>query len=363
MSELSIFEKCATIALYVTLAVIAIAAIVFFAVRKAAPDKQKSAKQITGGFLIGYAVGILVLLSYLKLDEYLTLGYIDPLTFYPVVGIFAACALLSVGGLLISIFKNSALKTYSLVSFAIVLISALALFVMNLVKTYKAGISDVTGEVLLYVFTLLIVAVIIVSALLFGKKTAKNNETKSIVYAAVCIATSFSLSYIRFFELPQGGSVTFCSLVPLMVYAYMFGSRKGVVAGAIYGLLQFIQAPWFLHPMQFLLDYPIAFAAIGLTGIFRETAVLNKNTALQFSMGAVLSVVLRYLSHVISGVFIFGSADPSYGAVAWSFLYNSFALADLAIALIAGVLLFASPSFKRLVRQNIELSSSENGTK
>ena len=129
----------------------------------------------------------------------------------------------------------------------------------------------------------------------------------------------------------------------------MFGIRKGVVVGIIYGFLQFIQAPWFYHPLQFLLDYPIAFASIGLAGILNERNVLPKMKPLQFALGGLIAVTIRYLSHVVSGIFVFGSGDPNYGAVAWSFLYNAFTYADLAVCLVAGCSLFASKTFLRLV--------------
>lgn len=347
-NELSIFDKCASIALYLTIAIIVFIGVIYFVVKKVKPDMLKSTKPLSAGFLIGYAIGLLAVLFYLKLDEYISEGHIDPATFFPVIALIAAAIVLSIAGLLISIFKKSAFKPFSKISLAFLGAFALVLFVLELVKTYKLGSMDTTSEALLYVFTLAIVGMIAILALLFGKKTAAVDNTKSIVYAAICIATSFALSYIRFFSLPLGGSVTFASLVPLMVYAYMFGTRKGVLAGAVYGLLQFVQAPWFVHPVQFLLDYPIAFAAIGITALFKEIRLFKNKAVLQFALGAVLAVIIRYLSHVVSGIFIWGSGDPeNYGAVAWSFLYNSFTLVDLAIALVAGCLLFSSRAFVR----------------
>lgn len=347
-NELSIFDKCASIALYLTIAIIVFIGVIYFVVKKVKPDMLKSTKPLSAGFLIGYAIGLLAVLFYLKLDEYISEDYIDPATFFPVIALIAAAIVLSIAGLLISIFKKSAFKPFSKISLAFLGAFALVLFVLELVKTYKLGSMDTTSEALLYVFTLAIVGMIAILALLFGKKTAAVDNTKSIVYAAICIATSFALSYIRFFSLPLGGSVTFASLVPLMVYAYMFGTRKGVLAGAVYGLLQFVQAPWFVHPVQFLLDYPIAFAAIGITALFKEIRLFKNKAVLQFALGAVLAVIIRYLSHVVSGIFIWGSGDPeNYGAVAWSFLYNSFTLVDLAIALVAGCLLFSSRAFVR----------------
>lgn len=239
---------------------------------------------------------------------------------------------------------------------AVALLSGLTgvgFLVYAMIALYKDGAGlDVKSEVLLYVFTLLIVACIVVFSLVFGKKKV-DKDTRALVYGAVSMALSFGLSYIKLFELPQGGSVTLASLVPLMIYSYMFGIRRGVVIGALYGLLQFIQAPWFYHPVQFLLDYPIAFSAIGLTGIFNEIGLFKKIKPVGFCAGAILAVTVRYLSHVISGVFVFGSGDPeNYGAVAWSFLYNAFTYVDLAFDIVIGVILFSSKSLVKLIESN-----------
>ena len=133
------------------------------------------------------------------------------------------------------------------------------------------------------------------------------------------------------------------------------------MAGVIYGFLQFIQAPWFYHPVQFLLDYPIAFAALGVAGMFKEIGLFKNKQVVGFALGAFIAGILRYFSHVISGVFIFGSADASYTAVAWSFLYNSFVFADLAIALVAGLMMFTSKAFVARLEVNVSVKKSANG--
>lgn len=352
-SQLSTFDKASTIALYLTIGIIAILLIVGFLVKKSQKD-FKTFSNISLGVCIGYSIGIIGILLFLKLDEYITKGYIDNSTFIPVLILLCLIILLAICALIISIFKPNLLKKFSLVSFSIIGAMLLAIFIVSLVKLYKNnGSLGVKSEALLYVFTAIIIASIALLAILFGKKNTANN-TKAITYAGICIATSFALSYIRFFSLPQGGSVTFASLVPLMIYSHMFGIRKGVIAGIIYGFLQFIQAPWFYHPIQFLLDYPIAFGAIGLSGLFHEKNIFNKKITLQFALGALVAVIIRYFSHVISGIFVFGSGDPeNYGAVAWSFLYNSFAFADLAIALVAGCVLMNSKYFVKTINNAI----------
>ncbi len=350
-ASLSIFDKCATIALYLTVALIAVIAIVWIAVKKTRPNLITTFKNTTIGVVVGYAVGLIGILLYLKLDEYIQDGYIDYSTFIPVVVMLAVAIILAVAGLIISIFKKEKFTLFTKIAFGILGAALLAVIIIGIVNTYKGAEVNVASEVQLYVYTAVLVAVILVVALVFGKKVECDN-TRSIVYAAVCIAMSFALSYIRFLELPQGGSITFASLLPLMIYSYMYGARKGVIAGVIYGFLQFVQAPWFYHPVQFLLDYPIAFCALGLVGIIKERGICKSKPIVQFIIGALIGVSIRYLSHVVSGIFVFGSGDPeNYSAVAWSFLYNAFCLADIAIAILAGAILFSSKSFIRLIEQ------------
>lgn len=349
-ATLSLFDKVSTISLYVTIAVILASIITLLLVKKYRKDDMRKAVIIVGAIIIVYTTAMLATLLGLKLDEYIKDGYVDYLTFIPIVALVGIIVVLGIVGFVLALKKKESLGLFGKVSALLITLAVVALIITSLVKTYSSGAEiDVMGEVLLYFFTAVIVIIIAVVTLLFGKK--KPSSTKSIVYASVCIAMSFALSYIRFLELPQGGSITFASLLPLMVYSYMFGIRKGVIAGIIYGFLQFIQAPWFYHPIQFLLDYPIAFGAIGLTAILKEKSLLKGKAPLTFALGALIAVTIRYLSHVISGIFVFGSGDPNYGAVAWSFLYNAFAFADLAVCLVAGVSLFASKTFNKLLER------------
>lgn len=349
-SELSVFDKTATVALYLTVAFIVLAAVIGILIRKFRPDNYPEYPKRVMSAASGYAIGILALLMFLKLDEYIADGYIDMPTFLPVVIMLGIMIVAVVAALVIAAFKPEISALFTKIAVAAIGVGILVVIIVSMVNTYKGGIERSVGEeVQLYVYTAILIAVIAALALVFGKKTPAL-DTRGIVYAAVCIAMSFALSYVRFLELPQGGSITFASLVPLMVFSYMYGIRKGVLAGIIYGFLQFVQAPWFYHPVQFLLDYPIAFCAIGLAAIFHEVGLFKKSRVLQFALGAAAVSVLRYLSHVVSGIFVFGSADPdNYSAVAWSFLYNTFTFADIAIAIVAGSALFASRSFTKLL--------------
>lgn len=161
----------------------------------------------------------------------------------------------------------------------------------------------------LWLLAAVLLAAVVALAFLFGRKDKKGFDSRSIAFAAVCIAMSFALSYLRIVKLPQGGSITLASLLPLMLYSYMFGTKKGVFAGMIYGVLQAFQDTYILHPAQFLLDYPLAFSAIGLAGMFARTDSL-RYPQVKFALGAVVAGVGRLAMHFVSGIFAFGEFAP-----------------------------------------------------
>ena len=206
------------------------------------------------------------------------------------------------------------------------------------------------------------VAVIVVFGILIGlllidrKKVAPRAHTLSLVYAALSVALATGLSYIKMFEAPYGGSITLFSLLPIALYSYMFGVRRGTLAGFIYGLLQLLQGPNILHPLQFFLDYIIPFAVFGLCGgVFRplvDRSRLNPQlkALIGLTSGLVLATVMRYIFHVISGAVYFGEYAGDYGfdnAWTYSAAYNAlYVFPDGAICVAGGLLLMLSASFR-----------------
>lgn len=176
-------------------------------------------------------------------------------------------------------------------------------------------------------------------------KSKLEFDSKSLAYAGVCLSMSFALSYIKLWDMPNGGSITLASLLPLSVYAYLFGLKKGIFAGFCYSLLQSIQDPWIIHPAQFLLDYPVAFTAIGLAGIFKNAKALEQKPALAFSLGAAFVGTLRFVAHVLSGTFAFEAYAKGQNPFLYSLVYNSYVFIDIALVVVVGVLLFSSKAF------------------
>lgn len=314
-------------------------------------DRLKDYAKVCFGVVAGLAIMATVLMAtvtFYQINNYD--GGSPNELFQPILAL--VCVAIGGGCLMgiASFFNKFAVKVAAVITGAGLLGAFIAAMVL-MTKYFNTSQSEwypslsLTGLVVSMVIAILILGV----AFFFGKK-ASFSDTSSIVYGAIAIAMSFALSYARFIHLPQGGSVTFASLLPLMIYCCMFGTRRGIAVCLIYGCLQALQDTYIIHPIQFLLDYPLAFGMIGVSGIFCERTPLRKNKFFGFIVGAVIAVVLRYACHVCSGVFAFADyADlETYDtALAYSFGYNSFTLVDLAIDLAAGILLFASRSFRR----------------
>lgn len=174
-------------------------------------------------------------------------------------------------------------------------------------------------------------------------------DSRSLAYAGICVAMSFALSYVKLWDMPNGGSITLVSLLPLMLYSYIFGTKKGVFVGFVYGVLQAVQDPWLIHPAQFLLDYPIAFSVAGLAGIFHSSKRLEKLPRLQFALGAAIAGTLRFICHVLSGVFAFEAYAKGQNAWGYSLIYNLYVFIDMALVVVAGSFVLSSKSFVKTI--------------
>lgn len=168
----------------------------------------------------------------------------------------------------------------------------------------------------------ILVAVLLVGGLVVYRQFKSESKTvwstKMLALGAVCMALSNVLSMIKLFDMPQGGSVTPASMLPLMLFAYVYGVGPGMTVGAVYGVMQFMIEPYFLSVPQMLLDYPIAFAMVGLAGLFSK----NENRALGLTAGVVLGSLGRFVAAVLSGVVFFAEYAGDQNPWVYSIGYN-----------------------------------------
>lgn len=161
--------------------------------------------------------------------------------------------------------------------------------------------------------------------------------TKMLALGAICMALSCVLSMIRLFRMPNGGSVTPASMLPLMLFSYVYGAGPGVALGAVYGMMQLLLGGYMLSVPQVLLEYPIAFALIGLAGLFHRSG----NMKLGLALGAVIGSFGRYVAATVAGIVFWSDLTQGvWPAIVYSVGYNaSYMLPDCIICVVLAVLL------------------------
>ncbi|MBQ7596269.1 MAG: energy-coupled thiamine transporter ThiT [Clostridia bacterium] len=196
-----------------------------------------------------------------------------------------------------------------------------------------------------------------------------KNNTKKLALCGVMTALSVVLSFIKIYELPYGGAITLFSMVPVMFVGYVYGAKWGLAAGAVHGVIQCIAgasnslAYLTDNTLNFILcllfDYIVAFAVLGLAGVFKNKI---KKPAASFALGVVFAGFLRFLCHFITGWIVWGSyaeetllgSGTKLGehivanftgnalAVVYSLVYNaSYMLPEIIISVVIAVVLIS----------------------
>jgi len=157
-----------------------------------------------------------------------------------------------------------------------------------------------------------------------------RRELQRLVEIGIAVALVAVLSNVRVYKLPQGGSITAGSLVPIFYIALRWGGKAGVLAGVLAGVVNYILEPFFVHPVQVLLDYPVAFGLLGVAGFVQRSP----------AVGIVLGGVGRFLAHFVSGIVFFASYAPEGTSPAvYSAVYNgSYMLPETVISVILTLL-------------------------
>lgn len=172
-------------------------------------------------------------------------------------------------------------------------------------------------------------------------KRAKWNAAM-IAKAAMCIALSYLLSMIKVFRMPMGGTVTLASMLPLVLFAVAYGPLEGIVIGCTYGLLQLLIDPYVIHPLQLLVDYPMAYASVVLACVAN---VLPVKKAFKLPIAVILGYLGRYLMAVLSGCVFFAEYAGEQNALIYSLVYN---ISYIGPEMIACAALMFIPSAHRL---------------
>lgn len=182
------------------------------------------------------------------------------------------------------------------------------------------------GNVLLMV----LLAVLLASAVIFARRYAAGQNpqpeepakkggkltAKQLVFCAMSIALGTILSEIKIIDFPWGGSATLLSMLVICLPGYLFGLGTGLMTSIAYGVLQLLINPYVLFPMQLVLDYLLAFGALGLSGLFAGA----KKGLLK---GYLVGILGRYVFTVLSGWIFFAEyAWEGWPVLPYSLVYN-----------------------------------------
>jgi len=209
------------------------------------------------------------------------------------------------------------------------------------------------GNVLLTIVILALLVIAAVAAMKAASKSEKASKTKltakQLAFCAMSIALATVLSNIKVFHFPTGGSITLLSMLVACLPGFFFGIVPGILTGIAYGVLQLLIDPYVLFPAQLVVDYILAFGALGLSGLFFK----SKNGLLKGYIAAVLG---RYFFAVLSGWIFFGAyAWEGWSALPYSLVYNAIYIFAEAVITIIIIMI---PAVKKSLAKVKEMANS-----
>ena len=213
----------------------------------------------------------------------------------------------------------------------------------------------------------------------------KENKKRieAITLSAIMLAFALSISAIcavlPFLNLPFGGGFTIASMLPIILIAYMYGTKWGILTAFVYSMLQMLlgfntvsafflpgdsQMLWWKAVLVLFIDYVVAYTVLGFGGVFRKKFEIKKALVL----GSIFAIALRYIAHIISGAIFFGAWAEWFftqeGFYAWggkileifsgntlalvySIIYNgTYMIPEIIITAIAAALIVRIPQIK-----------------
>ncbi len=197
----------------------------------------------------------------------------------------------------------------------------------------------------------------------------QNKTSKQIIAMTECgmmIALSTVFSLIKVVEMPYGGSVTLASMLPIVIAVFRHGAAWGIGTAFVNSSVQLLLglnslsyfSTWQSIVAIILLDYIIAFGVFALSGVFKK---VEKRQNYAFLYGVLLSSVLRYVCHVISGATVWaGLSIPTNAALLYSLSYNATYMLPETIILVAtsiyltSVVDFRPPVPRRIKKQSMD---------
>lgn len=172
----------------------------------------------------------------------------------------------------------------------------------------------------------LIVLLLVVMAAFSGRN--KEIKVKSLIFSAMALTLAVVTSIFHLPSMPNGGSIALFRMFAICFIGYLYGTKTGIMTGIAYGFLDLILGPYVIHPVQLLMDYPIAFGGLGLAGLFSK----SKHGIIK---GYIVGVAARLVCSTVSGIIFFSEYAGGKNVVLYSLGYNaSYMVPEAIIAII-----------------------------
>lgn len=176
----------------------------------------------------------------------------------------------------------------------------------------------------------------------------KNVHTRKLAETALLIAIGTVLSLVKI-DMPMGGGLTLCSMLPLVIICHRYGTKWGVFAAFAYSALQLVlgldNVRYGTSALMVLgiifLDYIIAYTVIGFSAVF-DAKIKDRRKAIV--AGIVFTFFLRFLCHFITGVWIWDALWPNefhMASIPYSAAYNGWYMgAEMVLTSLVAMLLY-----------------------
>lgn len=154
---------------------------------------------------------------------------------------------------------------------------------------------------------------------MFDRRILMTNTTQRLVKTSILLAIATVLSVVKLFSMPFGGTITPASMMPVILIAYIYGTKWGLFSAFIYGILQMITGMNVVSAMFLpgesqmviwhavlvcVIDYILAYMMLGFGGVFKNKI---KNQSLSIALGTFVSMLLTYIMHIVSGYIFYGA--------------------------------------------------------
>lgn len=193
---------------------------------------------------------------------------------------------------------------------------------------------------MIYFVVSIICLIIFLIYLLDLKKT--KFDMKLIVLISVFTAISYVLNMIKFIRMPQGGSITFFSMLPVMVISFIYGRGAGITSGILLGILKMLDGIVFVHPLQFILDYILANMLLGFSSVF------GIDGKFKMCLGCLFAGFMSLMFNVLSGVMFFSEfVGDGMNVFLYSFIYN---FLSVGVEVILTTIVMMIIPMKRIIR-------------